>query len=287
VIEGGRAVAVVTDRGTVRADHEIILSAGAIDTPKLLMLSGIGPADHLVEHGIAVLADLPGVGANLQDHIETPVTWEGTRAAGESINGLDLGVYASVGGGSFNLQATIGHFSYWLWAPPFDELPRPEPAFTFAPNVARPASRGTVRLASANPADKPVVDPAYFTDPENRDERVLVEGIRLARRFAATTALKDWVVREVSPGPDLQTDEELGRYARTYSNTVYHPSCTAKMGAADDPTAVVDPQLRVRGIEGLRIADASIFPEIVRVNPNMTIVMVGSKAADLIREGAR
>jgi choline oxidase len=287
VVEGGRAVAVETDRGMVRADREIILSAGAIDTPKLLMLSGIGPADHLTEHGIDVVADLPGVGSNLQDHIETPVTWESTRDPGESINGLDLGVYAAVAGQeSFDLQVTIGHFTYWLWAPPFDELPRPDTAFTFAPNVARPASRGTVRLASANPADKPVVDPAYFTDPENRDERVLVEGIRLARRFAATAALDDWVLREVSPGPDLLTDEELGRYARTYSNTVYHPSCTARMGAADDPAAVVDPALRVRGVERLRIADASVFPEIVRVNPNMTVVMVGSKAAELIRKGS-
>ena len=268
------------------ADREVIICAGAIDSPKLLMLSGIGPAGHLGEHGIEVVCDLPGVGSNLGDHIETPVVWESSREPGPSINGLDLALYAPlINPDSFDMQATIGHFSYWLHAEPFDELPRPDMAFCFAPNVARPASLGTVRLASANPGDKPVVDPAYFSDPENRDEKILVEGIRLARRLAATEALRDWVIREVSPGPELQSDEELGAYARKYSNTVYHPSSTCKMGAAADPAAVVDPRLRVRGLDRLRVADASVFPELVRVNPNMTAAMVGSKAAELILKG--
>ena len=287
IIEDGTARGVQTDDGTIiYADKEVIVSAGAVDSPKLLMLSGIGPAEHLAEHGIDVICNLPGVGSNLSDHIETPVVWESSREAGPSINGLDLALYAPiVNSDSFDMQATIGHFSYWLWAEPFDELPRPELAFCFAPNVARPASHGTVRLSSANPADKPVIDPAYFTDPGNRDEQILIEGIRLARRLAATEALRDWVVREVSPGPELRNDEELGAYARKYSNTVYHPTTTCKMGAPDDPDAVVDPQLRVRGLKGLRVADASIFPEIVRVNPNMTAAMVGSKAAELILGG--
>jgi choline oxidase len=285
IIEDGRATGVETDKGTFGARREIILSAGAIDTPKLLMLSGIGPAEHLEEHGIDVVQDLPGVGSNLSDHIETAVIWESAKDPGESINGLDLGVYADVlGEGDFSLQATFGHFTYWLHTKPFDELDSPERAFCLAPNSARPASRGTVRLASANPADKPLVDPRYFTDAEGRDEKILVEGIRLARRIAESPALKGWVVREVAPGPELQSDDELGAYARRYSNTVYHPSATCKMGAADDDEAVVDPRLRVRGIENLRIADASVFPELVRVNPNMTVVMVGAKAADLIRE---
>lgn len=284
-VEDGRAVSVETDRGTRVARKEIIVCAGAIDSPKLLMLSGIGPADHLDEVGIDPVADLLGVGSNLQDHIETPVVWETDRAPGASINGLDLALYASLAGAqTFNMQTTIGHFAYWFTDAPFDQLQHPEQAFMFIPNVARPKSHGTVRLASADFSTKPLVDPAYFTDPDGHDEQVLIEGIRLARRLAETDALRDWVKREAYPGPQLQTDEELGEFARKFSNSVYHPACTCKMGAADDASAVVDPRLRVRGIEGLRVADASIFPEIIRVNLNMTTIMVGWRAADLIAE---
>jgi choline oxidase len=285
VVDGGRATAIETDQGIIRAKREIIIAAGAIDTPRLLMLSGIGPADELRQIGIEPVLDLPAVGANLQDHVETPVTWESARPPGPSISGLDLGLYArTVSDDAFDMQGTIGHFTDWLHSAPFDDLPRPDNAFTFAPSVARPASRGRVRLASADPGARPLVDPRYFSDPEDHDERVLVQGIRLARRLAETTALADWVVQEVSPGPSLTTDNDLAAFAKRYSNTVYHPSGTCRMGAADDDLAVVDPRLKVRGMDGLRIADASIFPELVRVNPNMTVVMVGSKAAELIRQ---
>lgn len=286
IFEGARAVGVETDHGVYRTDGEVILSAGAIDTPKLLMLSGIGPAEHLTKHGIDTVYNAPGVGSNLQDHIETPVTWESSKPAGTSINGLDLALYAALGesGEDFDTQVTIGHFNYWLDAPPFDALERTDLAFTFAPNVARPKSTGTVRLASADWRDKPLVDPRYFTDAQDEDELKLVAGIRLARELAKTEALRDWVVREIAPGPEVQSDEDLGAYARRYSNTVYHPMCTAKMGAEDDPMAVVDGRLRVRGAENLRIVDGSVMPEIVRVNPNMTVIMIGARAADLIRE---
>jgi choline oxidase len=139
-----------------------------------------------------------------------------------------------------------------------------------------------VRLASADHTDKPIFDPAYFTDPDNEDERVLVEGVRIAHQFAETRELKDWIVREVTPGPELQSDDELGQFVRKYSNTFYQPCGTAKIGADDDATAVLDPHLRVRGVDRLRAADASVFPEIPRVNINMTTIMVGSKAAELI-----
>jgi choline oxidase len=286
LFDGTRAIGVETDHGRFFATKEIVLSAGAIDTPKLLMLSGIGPAEHLREVGIDVLVDSPGVGSNLQDHIETPVMWESTRPAGESINGLDLGLYASLGRSDedFDTQVTIGHFNYWLASEPFDALEHADVAFTFAPNVARPASRGTIRLSSPDWRDKPLIDPRYFTDERNEDEAKLVAGIRLAREFAQTEALSGWIVRETAPGAQLQTDEELGEYARRYSNTVYHPMCTAKMGAASDPEAVVDGRLRVRGVQALRVVDGSVMPEIVRVNPNMTIIMVGARAADLIKE---
>jgi len=289
LFDGTRAIGVETDQGSFFASREVIVSTGAIDTPKLLMLSGVGPAEHLAEHGIPVVVDLPGVGSNLQDHIETPVTWESSRPAGESINGLDLGIYAALGPGDedFDTQVTVGHFTYWLAAPPFDDLDTTELAFTFAPNVARPASTGTIRLASADWRDKPLIDPRYFTDEGNQDEAKLVAGIRLAREFAKTEALKDWIVREIVPGAELQSDEELGAFARRYSNTVYHPMCTAKMGDPADPLTVVDPRLRVVGTEGLRVVDGSVMPEIVRVNPNMTIIMIAARAADLIKEDAR
>lgn len=285
LFDGDRAIGVETDHGSFFSRREVIVSAGAIDTPKLLMLSGIGPAEHLETHGIAVKVDLPGVGSNLQDHIETPVTWEISKDPGESINGLDLGVYASLGGDEdFDTQFTVGHLNYWLDAPPFTDLVHADRALTLAPNVARPASRGTVRLASADYRDKPLVDPRYFTDDQDADEAKLVAGIKVARKFAGTAALKDWIVREIVPGPEYQSDEELGAHARKYSNTVYHPLCTAKMGDPADPDVVVDARLRVKGVNGLRVVDGSVMPEIVRVNPNMTIVMIGMRAADLVSE---
>lgn len=283
VISDGRATGAKTAAGVVAARREVILSAGAIDSPRLLMLSGIGPAAHLRDAGVDVVLDLPGVGQNLQDHIETPIIWESAREAGESTHGVDLAVYASLLDDSdFDVQMGSAHFSYWLSTEPFASLPQVDRAFMMAPNVARPRSTGSVTLDVANPHGDPVIDPRYFTDDDNHDERLLVEGLKLARRLAETAALRDWVVREIAPGPEVVSDEDLATYARRYSNTVYHPTSTCRMGAVDDATAVVDPRLRVRGVRGLRVADASIFPEVTRVNPNMTAVMVGSKAAELI-----
>jgi choline oxidase len=139
-----------------------------------------------------------------------------------------------------------------------------------------------VRLRSADPAAPPLIDPRYFTDAEGYDERLLVEGIRLARRIAEQPALAPWYGREVAPGPGLQSDEELGRYVRLTSNTVYHPAGSCRMGAGDDGDAVVDPQLRVRGVGRLRVADASVFPSMIGVNLCMTVMMIGEKCAELV-----
>jgi choline oxidase len=157
--------------------------------------------------------------------------------------------------------------------------------FAITPNVARARSEGVVRLRSANPKDAPTIDFRYFTDPEGHDERLLLAGIKLARKIAAQPALCQWIKRELSPGRDVQSDEELSAYARSTANTVYHPAGTCKMGDVRDPSTVVDPQLRVKGVNHLRVADASIFPAMISVNPCITCMMIGEKCADLLLHG--
>jgi choline dehydrogenase-like flavoprotein len=151
------------------------------------------------------------------------------------------------------------------------------------PNVTRARSQGVLRLRSADPSVPPVIDFRYFTDPDDHDERVLLAGVKLARRIAEQPALRGWVERELAPGINVQSDVELSEYARRTANTVYHPAGTCRMGAADDPLAVVDPALRVRGAGRLRVADASIFPTMIGVNPCLTCMMIGEKCADLVR----
>jgi choline dehydrogenase len=284
--DGGEAVGVETDRGLIRARAEVILSAGAFDSPRLLLLSGIGPAEHLRAVGLPVRHDLPGVGENLQDHIEAVAMWAAARPVPEaSTQHWENGLFARTlpGEGEFDMMMHFGTERYYIdFAALGYPVEQTEHAFCMTPNVARPRSAGVVRLRSADPADPPLIDPRYFSDPEGADERILVEGIRLARRLAAQPALKEWAGRELAPGPHIQSDADLGRYVRLTSNTVYHPSSTCRMGAADDPLAVVDPQLRVRGLGRLRVADASIFPSMIGVNLCITCMMVGEKCADLI-----
>jgi choline dehydrogenase len=152
------------------------------------------------------------------------------------------------------------------------------------PNIPRPRSRGRLYLTSADPTVKPALDFRYFTDPEGYDERTLVDGIRLAREVARTVPLSDWLLREVAPGPDMTGDAELSEYARRAAFTVFHPAGTCRMGAADDELAVVDPELRLRGVAGVRIADASVFPSMPSVNPMVAVLMIGEKAAELMKE---
>jgi choline dehydrogenase-like flavoprotein len=159
---------------------------------------------------------------------------------------------------------------------------KPRYGVSMTPNIPKPKSRGRLYLTSADAAVKPALDFRYFTDEDDYDGRTLVDGIRIAREIAQTQPLASWLKREVCPGPELTGDEELGEYARKVAHTVYHPAGTCRIGAVDDPLAVVGPDLTVRGVSGLRIADASVFPTIPAVNPMIGVLMVGEKCADLL-----
>lgn len=160
--------------------------------------------------------------------------------------------------------------------------PTSENAFCLTPNVTRAKSRGTVRLRTRDYRDKPMVDPRYFT--HEHDVRVMTYGLKLARKIASQPALSGWAGAELAPGPDVQTDDELLDYIHKTHNTVYHPSCTVKMGADDDTSAPLDARLRVKGIEGLRVADGSVMPDLISVNPCITTMMIGEKCADMLKE---
>jgi choline oxidase len=294
-VQDRRAVAVqyltpdLLTHASVKARREVILSAGAIDSPKLLMLSGIGPGEQLQEFGIETLVDLPGVGDNLDDHVEGIVQWDAKQPMVRSSTQFwEIGLFATSEPGLDRPDLMMHYGSV-----PFDMntarwgYPTTENGFCLTPNVCRGKSRGTVKLRSPDYRDRARVDPRYFTDPEGHDERVLAFGIRLARKIAAQPALAGWAGAELSPGSAAQTDEELVDYMHKTHNTVYHPASTNKMGPASDPLAVVDPRLRVRGIEGLRVADASILPFLPAINPCITTMMVGEKCADMVKEDAR
>ncbi|MFI5959847.1 GMC family oxidoreductase [Cryptosporangium sp. NPDC051539] len=293
VLEGGRATGVEylaadrLHRPTVGARREVIVSCGAIDTPKLLMLSGIGPAGHLREVGVDVVVDSPGVGANLDDHVEGLVMWDASQPmVTESTQWWEIGLFATTVSGLDRPDLMMHYGSV-----PFDlntvrwGYPTTENGFCLTPNVTRGRSRGTVRLRSRDFRDKARVDPRYFTDPDGEDERVMLAGLRLAREIAARPALAGWVARELAPGPAAVTDDELLDYVHKTHNTVYHPAGTARMGR--DAASVVDPQLRVRGVDGLRVADASVMPSLTTVNPNLTVMMIGEKCAEEVRSARR
>ncbi len=283
VVEDGAAVGIQTADGLLRAEREVVLCAGAIDSPRLLLLSGIGPADHLRSVGVELVHALPGVGAHLLDHPEGVVNYAATRAMPASLQSWEIGVFADTSGlGVPDLMLHVGSEVFDLHTADHG-YPSAEHGFAFTPNVPHARSEGTVRLRSSDPGVRPSIDFAYFTDPDGYDERVMVDGVELAREIAAQAPLRDWVDRELSPGSNVTDRAALSEYVRRTANTVYHPAGTCRMGAADDPGAVVDPQLRVRGIERLRIADASIFPTMTTVNPNLTCMAVGERAAQLLR----
>lgn len=284
-------VRVRTDDGVERdlfARKEVVLCCGAIDSPRLLQLSGIGPQAVLADAGLAVRVDLPGVGENLQDHVEGLVVWEAReRPPATCASGWDAGAMVVLENDS--RPDIMMHFPVVSWTVHADRylaeqsaLPLPPTIVSIAPNVSRPLSRGRTWVTSSDDTVPPAIDYRSFTDGSGHDERMLVTGVRLARRIAELEPMRSWLVREVFPGPDVQSDEQISSITRATHQTVYHPCGTARMGADDDPFAVVDPLLRVRGVDALRVVDASVFPTITAVNPVVTVMLVAERAADLI-----
>ncbi len=282
-------VAVRDGQGTtaeLRARREVVVCAGAIDSPRLLQLSGIGPAAVLQDAGVEVRADLPGVGENLMDHAEGIVVWEVAQPVPPvCATGWDAGALLRLSPQAQRPDIAM-HFPVQAWVDHVVArgVAMPPHYVAIAPNVARPRSRGRVWITSADPAERPSIDYRYFTDPAGADEAVLVAAVRAARRIGAAEPMASQLVREVFPGPDATSDADISALARATHQTVYHVSGTCRMGADDDPLAVLDPALRVRGVTGLRVADASVFPVIPSVNPVVTVMSTAERAADLIRQ---
>lgn len=277
-----RAVGVrYRQRGTTHeaaVDGEVVVSAGAFNSPQLLMCSGVGPADHLADHGIEVVADRPGVGQNLQDHLITFVVHErtagGPPAPTSNIPESGADTYLDGDEPAPDLQL---HFCPVYYMDHGFQNPDGH-GFSIGATGLRPESTGEVRLASADPTDDPVIDPRYLT--ADRDLAVLREGLKLARRIAKAAPLDPFRGEEVWPGEDVKTDAEIEAHIRETAHTVYHPVGTCRMG--DDDLAVVDDRLRVHGVEDVRVADASVMPKIVSGNTNAPAIAIGERAAAMI-----
>jgi choline oxidase len=284
--ENNVAYAVETDTTMIKASREIVLCCGTFDTPKLLLLSGIGPRNHLVAMNIPLKVELAGVGEHLLDHPEGVIMWETNQPISDATTQYwEVGLFSKVFPTS-PVPDVMFHFGLV----PFDwntvplGYPTARDGFSITPNVQRAKSEGVVRLRSHNPKDAPRIDCRYFTDPEGYDEAVLLAGMKLARRIANQPALKRWIKRELAPGSQIQDEQEFSHYARRTANTVYHPAGTCRMGASDHPLAVIDSELRVKGTYRLRVADASIFPTMISINPCITCMMIGEKCADLLKQ---
>ena len=307
VIEGGRAAGVTYRcagrEETARAEAEVILAAGAVGTPQLLMLSGIGPADHLREHGIYVIADMPAVGANLIDHPCVPVIWSTPSVKGlwETTRNRDFARWrlthkgpltsniAEAGGFARSDPRLVAPDLQWHVLPvAFREQGLTDPAaraMTVLVTLVDVASRGRVTLASRDPRHRPQIDPGYLSDV--RDLNALTAGVRMARDYGSAAPLAKIIAAELTPGDGVHTDHELRDFIRSSVVTIYHPAGTCAMGgdvgkSASGYDSVVDPQLRVRGIRGLRIVDASVMPTLPRGNTNAPVIAIAERAADLI-----
>jgi choline dehydrogenase len=291
---------------TAQANSEVVLCGGAINSPQLMLLSGIGPAAHLGEMGIPVVHALAGVGQNLQDHYSAPIKLKSKLPI--TINDVMLSNLKKVQHGLKYYLFRNGALAQIsspaaLFVRTRPELASPDVKISISPFSAdrpqdglhkfsgftsiayqlRPESRGEIRLKSANPADAPAMIPNYLSD--EIDQRAIVAGLKTSREILAGPSLAPYVESEFQPGPSVQTDDELLAYARQRGGTVYHPTSTCTMGAG--PMAVVGADLRVHGIGGLRIADASVMPTLVSGNTNAATIMIGEKCADLVRGEAR
>lgn len=287
LFEGTRTVGVeYLHNGTIHqsfVNQEVILSAGAFDSPKLLMLSGIGNAQDLRTLGISPVVDLPGVGQNLQDHLSVSVAYLATQDVqpaptsniGEA--GLFLHTEKKLDAAP-NLQF---HFGPVLWVRP--EFAPTGSGFSIVPCLVHPQSRGSVSLRSSSPKDSPRIQMNYLQSEE--DLQVLVEGIKISRTLAHSGAFDEFLGEEVAPGVNVTSDEDIKAYIRQACDSIYHPVGTCKMGT--DSMAVVDPELRVHGVDGLRVVDASIMPTLTTGNTNAPTIMIGEKAADLIKAAGR
>ncbi len=281
LFDGKRAVGVeYSHAGQIQQAHvnrEVIVSAGAFLSPKLLMLSGIGAAEQLRTHGLPVIADLPGVGQNLQDHLQLPVVFHSKVSAPLPTlltgNVLFLNTRADRPDAVPDLQL---NFTPGVPSPLAPLLQIPVPACIFLPILVQPHSIGEVRLRSANPQDAPVINPNYLQHPD--DVQVFIQAVKIIRDLMGTRAFADVNGGELVPGPDT----DLETYIRAQTSTLWHPVGTCKMGYDDQ--AVVDPELRVHGIEGLRVADASVMPTIPSGNTLAACYMIGEKAADMLSE---
>ncbi|KAL2111689.1 hypothetical protein VUR80DRAFT_9621 [Thermomyces stellatus] len=273
---------------------EIILCAGAIDTPRLMLHSGLGPRAQLEGLGIPVVKDIPGVGENLVDHPETIIMWrlKDRLPENKTVMDSDAGIFlrrepvnaAGDDGDAMDLMMHCYQIPFTVNTERLGYPTIPDGyAFCMTPNIPRSRSRGRVYLTSADPAVKPALDFRYFTDPEGYDAATLVAGLRAARKVAQQSPFKERLLEEVAPGPQVQSDEDLSYYARKVAHTVYHPAGTTRMGDVEkDPLAVVDPKLKVRGVKGLRIVDAGVFPDLPSPNPMVTVLAVAERAAELI-----
>ena len=304
LIEGGRALGVAYVRGgameEARADGEVVLSGGTINSPQLLLLSGVGPADEIGRIGVQPIHDLPGVGKNLQDHVMVSTGYFCTKpvsmASAESLPNLlryflfkrgplvsnvaEAGIFLRTKPGLVepDLQLLFGPAYYVNHG----LTPRAEHCFGFGPTLLAPESRGEISLRSANALEPPAIRANYLST--EHDMRVIVDGVRLSRRLAHSKAFETYRGDELHPGASAQSDAEIAEFIRNEAETLYHPVGSCKMG--NDSMAVVDARLRVRGIDKLRVVDASVMPRIIAGNTNAPTMMITEKAADMIRQDA-